>query len=260
MPELKVGVQLASLGLPLQRGLRAAAQMGATAVEIDARQHLRPADLTQTALRQLKKQLDDLNLVVCAVGFRTRRGYDVLDRLQERIEATKSAMTMAYQLGAQIVVNQIGRVPEERSGDRWDLMVDVLTELGKHAHRCGAFLAAETGSEPGDDLAALLAAVPEGSLGITLNPGNLILNQFSAADAVKSLGNNIMYVHAKDGVQDLAQGRGVEVPLGRGSADFPQIIGMLEEFSYRGYFTVERHQATDAISEAAMAVQYLQNL
>jgi len=259
VPQLSIGIQLTSLGLPFQRGLQAAARIGVSAVEIDARVHVKPRECTATALRQLRKLLDDLNLKVCAVRFRTRSGYNVTDRLQERVEATKAAMNLAYKLGAKVVVNQIGRVPEERSGEDWDLLVDVLSELGKHAQRCGAFLAAETGSESGADLAALLDAIPEGSLGVTLNPGNLIVNNFSARDSIQSLGTHIRYVHAKDGVRDLAQGRGVEVPLGQGSVDFPGLIGMLEEHAYRGYFTVERENAADPVSEVSAAVEYLRS-
>jgi sugar phosphate isomerase/epimerase len=102
--------------------------------------------------------------------------------------------------------------------------------------------------------------LPEGSLGVTLNPGNLIVNSFSPREAIESLGPHIMYVHAKDGVRDLARGRGVEVQLGRGSADFPTLLGTLEEYAYRGYFTVEREHADDPIGEIGMAVEYLKNM
>ncbi len=260
MPELKIGIQLNSLAMPLKRGLETAARLGADAVEIDARQHLNPNEMSRTAVRQLHKLLDDLNLKVCAIGFHTRRGYNVVEKLQERVEATKRAMDVAYALGAAVVVNQIGLVSTETEEHDLDLLVEVLSELGRHAHHCGAFLAAETGSESGPDLARLLDALPEGSMGVTLNPGNLIVNSFSPREAIESLGPHIMYVHAKDGVRDLARGRGVEVPLGRGSADFPTLLGALEEYAYRGYFTVEREHADDPIGEVGMAVEYLKNM
>ena len=260
VPALKIGLQLSSLRLPFRKAIEAASRMGAQAIEIDARQHLNLNQVSQTAIRQLKKTLSDANLSVCALSFTTRNGYNVVERLQERIEATKRAMDMAYKLGASIVVNQIGRIPEEAEGPDWDLLIEVMSELGQHAHYCGAFLAAETGSEDSTTLSKLIAAVPDGAMGVTLNPGNLIVNSFSAKEAVENLGEHIMYVRAKDGVRDLAQGRGIEVPLGRGTADFPELIGMLEEHSYRGYFTVARDNPSDPVSEAAMAVEYLRNI
>jgi len=263
VPELKIGVQLSSLRLPLRKALETAARMGASAVEIDARNQLNPREMTDTGLRQLKKTLDDLNLRVCALGFRTRSGYNVTDRITERVEATKSALRLAYKLGASVVVIQIGMVPEVEEDEEnhdWNMLVDVLGELGKHSQRCGAFLAAETGGESGVHLAKLVHALPEGSIGVTLNPGNLIVNNHSPREAIEALGEHIMYVHVKDGVRDLAQGRGVEVPLGRGSADMPELIGMLEDYSYRGYFTIERENATDPIGEVSMAMEYLRNI
>ena len=105
MLQIKVGVQLASLGLPLRKGLLTAREMGAEAVEIDARSELRPEDLSQTGVRQVRKMLDDLNLRVSCLSFRTRRGYHVADDLEARIDATKRALRLAYDLGASVVVN-----------------------------------------------------------------------------------------------------------------------------------------------------------
>ena len=54
--------------------------------------------------------------------------------------------------------------------------------------------------------------------------------------------------------------RGLETPLGRGSVDFPELIGVLEEHNYRGYFTIERRHTSDPVTEIGHAVQYLRNL
>ncbi len=260
MPQLKIAVDLRSLRLPFKQALIAARRLGASAVEIDARGEINPQELTQSGLRQLRKMLDDLELRVAAVAFRTRRGYDVAEDLERRIEATKGAMTFAYSLGASLVVNQIGRVPDKSEGPIWTTLLEALTDLGAYGQHIGATLAAETGSESGADLARLLAALPHGAVAVSLNPGNLIINGFAPLDAIQALGSNIRYVRAKDGVRDLAQGRGIETPLGRGSADFPAICGALEEHGYRGYWTVTREQAADPMTELGQAVQYLASL
>ena len=153
---LRIGVQLAALRQPLKKALQTAAQLGAEAVEIDARHELMPRELSTTGLRQFRKLLDDLNLKVCAVSFTTRRGYDVPDDLDARVGATKETMQMAYQLGASVVINQIGPVPPVPSDEtsvaerrRWQTLVEVLTDVGQFGQRCGARLAASTGTEPG---------------------------------------------------------------------------------------------------------------
>ncbi|HET6882511.1 MAG TPA: sugar phosphate isomerase/epimerase family protein [Pirellulales bacterium] len=260
MPALKTAVQARSVRLPLKRLLPLARQWGAGAVELDARGDANPQQLSQTGRRQLRKLFDDFELRVSAVSFRTRRGYDVADELDRRIEATKAAMNLAYELGAAWVVNQVGHVPEEPQGPRWNLLVEALTDLGNHAGRTGATLVAETGSEAGADLARLLGALPPGAVGVALNPGKLIINGFSPLEAVAALGPNVSYVYAQDGVRDLAQGRGIEVQLGRGSADFPALLGALEEYDYRGWWTVQRENAVDAPEEIGQAVSYLKSL
>ncbi len=260
MPAQKLAIQLHCLGLPLRRGLQVASQLGASAVEIDARSELRPGELSQTGMRQFRKLLEDLNLRVAAVRFPTRRGYNVVADLDRRVAATKDAMRLARELGSSLVVNQIGRVPADTTSPDWSTLTEALTDLGNYGHHVGAILAAETGSEPGEDLARLIKALPDGALGATLNPGNLIINGFETLPAAAALGRNILYVHAKDGVRDRARGRGDEVPLGRGLADFPALLGALEDFSYRGYLCVERHGAADPAYEIAQAMSYLNSL
>jgi len=260
MPALPVGIQLASLRMPFRKALYTASKLGAQGVEIDARNMTKPVDLSQTAKRQLRKELDDLNLRVCAVAFLTRRGYNVLEDLDRRVVATKNAMKMAYDLGASLVINQVGRIPASPEDAEWQLLVEVLTDLGNYGQRIGALLAADTGSESGPELARLLDALPEGFVGVNLDPGNLIINGFSPAEAVSALGPRILHIHAKDGVRDLAQGRGLEVPLGRGTADFPALLGAMEDHQYRGYLTIEREHSDDPVTEIGQAVQFLQNI
>jgi sugar phosphate isomerase/epimerase len=260
MPAIKIAVQARSVGLPLRQVLPLARQWGASAVELDARGDANPRNLSETGRRQLRKLFDDYELCVSAVGFRTRRGYDSADDLERRVDATKAAMQLAYDLGASWVVNQVGRVPEEASDPRWQTLVEVLTDLGNFGQRAGALVAAETGSESGGELARLLAALPHGAVGVCLNPGALIINGFSPLEAVAALGANITYVHAQDGVRDLAQGRGIEVQLGRGAADFPALLGSMEEHDYRGYWTIQREKAENPTEEIAQAVSYLKSL
>ena len=68
---------------------------------------------------------------------------------QDYLSGTKAAMELAYHVGAPVVVNHIGRVPADTESAAWRLLVEVLDELGRHGHRAGALLAAETGSESG---------------------------------------------------------------------------------------------------------------
>lgn len=258
MPELKIAVQLRAFGQPFKQALHTAASVGATAVEIDARNDLRPTEITDTACRQLRKMLDDLNLRISSVRFQTRHGYDYLPRLNERVDATKAAMRMAYRLGCNLVVNQIGRVPAETESPAYQQLAAVLSDLGRFGTHVGACLAAETGTEPCERLAELLAMDEQMFVGVAFNPGNLILNGFAVADGLRCLTDRLQLVVAHDAVQDLARGRGIEVPLGEGIADFPEILGRLEDSRYRSWFVVGKPgDGTDAVSSG---IQYLRCL
>ncbi len=142
MLQLKIGVHLPSLRAGLRDALPLAAKLGADAVEIDAHLNLRPGELSQTALRQLRKTLDDFRLRMCAISFRTRRGFGDLEQLDARVLRTKEVMRMAHALGTAIVVVHLGSIPPKPEGPQWNLLVEVLADLGRHGQHVGAMLAA----------------------------------------------------------------------------------------------------------------------
>lgn len=259
MPNLRIGIQLASLRQPFKKALQTAAKLGADSVEIDARQMLKPAEMTATATRHVRKMLDELDLSVCAIAFPTRRGYHVTEDLDRRVEATKQAMQMAYSLGAPVVINRVGRIPDEDTTERSTLH-DVLADLGRHGLRIGSRLAVESGAEDPQILRSLLDSLPEGAIGINLDPGDFIIHGFSAQEATSVLGSDVAHVHARDGVRDLSLGRGLETTLGRGSVDFAEIIAILENFAYRGAYTIKRDHCPDPVTEIGYAVQYLREM
>ncbi|MGB7324577.1 MAG: sugar phosphate isomerase/epimerase family protein [Rubripirellula sp.] len=258
MAELNVAIRTDSMRMPLRQSLEQASELGVRAIELDARSGIHPSQLSDTGLRQLRKTLDDLNLKVSSLRFPTQRGFDSIENLDRRIDATKSAMLLAYKLGAPVLVNAIGMVPESEDDPRYTTLREVMDDLGRHGARVGAFFAAETGTESGETLAKLLDTCVDGYVAVALNPGQLIVNRFSVPDAVKALRERVQLVCAVDGVIDLAAGRGISVPLGQGIADFPNLIGLLEENRYRGRYVVGR--ADSSIGELRQSVEYLKNL
>jgi sugar phosphate isomerase/epimerase len=260
MPPFRLAVRLKCLSLPLPKALARAREIGVSAVEFDARGPVKPQDLTPTALREIRKLLTDYELQVAAVEFQTRRGYGSTDELDRRVEATKAVMRMAHSLGAELVVNQVGQVPDDLASPEGQTLVEVLSDLGAYSQHAGAWLAAETGSESGADLRRLLDALPKGSLAVTLNPGNLIVNDHSPTEAVAALGDDIRHIRAIDGVRDLGRRRGTEVEVGRGSTDWPSLLGSLEEHGYRGSIAAGRENSDEPLVEIVKAVRYLSTL
>jgi len=253
---LKIGLDLAGLNMSARQALHTASRLGVDAVEIAARGELAPARLSQTGRREVRKLLADLRLCVAAVSFHTQRGYDTLEDLDRRVKATKDALRLAYDLRAPVVINRVGSLARDDQSDAWRLLLEVLGDLGRYGDYIGAKLAAETGSDTGADVARLLAALPDGAIGIDLNPGNLILAGNSPWEMIRLTGPSILHVHATDGIRN-ADGNGQFVALGQGGADFPALLDALEKHHYRGYFTVQRFGLHDPLAQFTQAVEYL---
>ncbi len=259
MLQLRKGVRLESLNLPLKRALIAAAQLGAAGVEINARTEVKPSDLTRTGVRHIKKLLNDHRLSVCCLHFPTRRGYDVADDLDRRVEATKAALSMAYDLGCPVVSNFIGAMPPTDSPAAQTLR-DALEEIGRHGQRVGATLAARTGPHEGERLAEWIRALDPGTLGVDFDPAGLVINKHDVEATMRAVGASVLHFRARDAVRDLSQEQGLEVQMGRGSVDLPPLLAILEEHDYHGFITVDRQPGTQSAAQCAEALEYLENL
>ena len=260
MANVKLAVSLSCLRQPLKQALHTAARLGATGIEIDARNGLRPEELSDTGRRQLRKMMDDLNLRVAAVRFPTHRGYEVVDDLDRRIDATKSAMHFAYKLGCRTVINAVGYIPDEENHPITQQLATSLTDLAKHGQHCGAMLACETGSEPVHRLVQLLDSLPEQAIGLHFNPARLIVNNHYTEDCVRVAASRVLSVALVDGVRDLSRGRGIEVEVGRGSAEFPEILGVLEEQGFDGWLIAERHAGNNTLRDIENAFKFVRAL
>ena len=135
-----------------------------------------------------------------------------------------------------------------------------IAEIGQFGERAGARLAATTGSEEGADLGRLLDALPEGAIGVDFDPGNLLVNGFSPRTALDSIGSRVLHVHATDGVRDWLGAEGAKRHWVAAQADYPALLGRLEELNYRGYFTILRRTSEEPTHEIGAAVEYLRSL
>ena len=158
------------------------------------------------------------------------------------------------------MVNRVGSVPPDAEDPRFELLTASLTALGAQGERVGARIAAQTGSESGEQLKQLIEALPEQAIGVDFHPNGLILQGHSPQEAIVDLGPWVVHVHACDAVRNLSGGQGAEVELGRGMAEFPSLLGQLEEFGYRDWVTIERHDSVDPIAEVGNAIAYLREL
>jgi sugar phosphate isomerase/epimerase len=253
----KIGIRLESLGLPLRRGLSEARRMGASGVQVDAVGDLAPGTLSQTGRREFRNLLRTHNLELTALGCPLRRGLDVAENQEARIDLVRKVMTLSFELGPRITIVEPGLVPEDPNDPAGSRMTEVLLALGQHGDRVGAVLALETGPQSGETLARYLATFDTGGLGVNLDPANLLMNGFDPYENATALRGRVVHVHAKDarvsGVNRVAK----EVPLGHGDIDWLRFLGTLEEIDYHGWLTIERESGDDRIRDVAEGVAFL---
>jgi sugar phosphate isomerase/epimerase len=260
MNRLKIGIRLESLGLPLRRALQEAERLGVGGVQVDAAGDLSPSTLSQTGRREFRHLLRSHNLELTALGCPLRRGLDIAENLEGRIEHVKKVMTLSYDLGPRIAIVQAGKVPESDEDPRTPLLTEALRALGAHGDRTGAVLALETGLEVGSMLRAFLDRFDTAGLGVNFDPANLLMNGFDVYEGLRALGGKVVHVHARDARSATASRSAQEVPLGHGDIDWLQLVGVLEEIEYRGWLTIERETGTDRRADVAEGVAFLRRL
>lgn len=260
METARLSLSASALDRDLRQAFRLTRDLGLGGVELDARHGLEPAAMSQTGLRQIRKWLGDEGLVVSGIAFPTRGGYGDADRLEPRITATKAALKLAHDLGAGVVTNHIGEIPANSDSAEWRLLVDVLTDIGAWSQHVGATLCAEAGRAAPADLARLIAALPEGSLGCDIVTGSLVVHGHDPAATVATLGDHVRAVHATDAVAGPFAGRGRAVILGTGQVEFASVFATLAERGYRGWIGLEPVEPREAAAELTAARDYLRAL
>jgi sugar phosphate isomerase/epimerase len=256
---VRVAVQTKCLAQPLRQALHTAGGLGAEGVQLDLRTELPMSETSDTGIRQLRKVLDDLNLRVGSVAFPTRRGYSDPEQIERRLEATTEAMRTASRLHARVIVINLGEIPPA-DDPRRSMLFEAASTLGRHGNRLGVQVAAQSSSGSATELREFIEALPDGTLGVNLSPADLIHRGELPLDFAATLGPHIAHVFANDAVRGLGRGGALDVELGRGSADFPELLGQMEEYDYRGWITVERRNSAQPVEDVANALQFLRSL
>jgi sugar phosphate isomerase/epimerase len=259
MAPLKIAVATRCLNLPLKESLRAAARFGATGVQLDAREEIRPGELTDTGRRQLQHALGELGLSIASLAFPTRRSFYDEEQLDARVSAAKQVMELAWNLEARVVTARIGKIPADKESKSSRLLFEVLSDLARHGNQVGATLAITPTHDSPAALSELITSVKTGPLGVDFDPAVFIMSGHSPPEALRTLHSLILHLTARDAIRDIDAG-GLETALGRGEVEWVELLPLLDEINYSGWVTVNRTQGDDRAGDAARAIQYLKNV
>ena len=260
MNRIKLGIDLASLQLPLRKGLQEASRLNGVGVQLPATGDLSPRRLSQTGRRELRHLLQTHNLDCAALICPFRHGLDVAEGLMERIDILTQALTLSFDLGARIVIVQAGPVPENDETPEARHLDEALRTLGQHGDRTGTTLALETGLDSGENLAAYLGRFDTAGLGVSFDPGNMLVHGFDPYQSLRALRGKVTCCQAKDARRAGASRSAAEVPLGHGDIDWLQMLGTFEEIEFRGWLTVKREEGTNRLADVATGFAFLRRL
>jgi sugar phosphate isomerase/epimerase len=231
--------------------------LGVSAVQVDAVGELAPANLTGTARREIRTLLRSYSLEVAAVNCPLRYGLDAATDLEARLARIREAMNFAYELGANRVVVPMPRVPTDAASPTAILARDSLENLGQHGDRVGTLVGLELGLNPGEAVRDYLKGFELGSLGVTFDPANLMLNGFDPVSSLMALSGLLVFAHARDARRATVSGGAREAPAGVGDLDWLLLIATLESLDYRGYLCVEREPCLTRLTDVANSVGFL---
>jgi sugar phosphate isomerase/epimerase len=179
------------------------------------------------------------------------------------IEHLKRVITAAPKLGLTVVNTFIGRDHQKTIDENWPLMMEVWTDLVRHAESAGVRIGIENcpmlfsnDEWPGGKNLAispaiwrrLFDAIPSKNLGLNIDPSHLIWQEIDAARCIREFGSRIVHVHAKDEridrealYQEGIYGLGWHVPKlpGLGDVHWGPFFAALTDIGYKGPVCIE---------------------
>lgn len=257
MPRFQLGVNLTALGQPPRPGLLAAAKLGVSGVQVEVTGEFAPDRLTATGRREFRTLLRGQNLTLAAMIAPLRRGLDVADDQQQRVEYVQKAMQLAADLGCRALVVPMPKLPGEEPTPRSAVMRETLADLSASGDRLGVRLAVEPGLDPGDAVAKYLDGFDTGGLAVTYDPANFLLNRLDPLVALSALGSRLAAVQARDGRAATVSGLAAETAVGAGDLDWFTLVATLEVVGYAGIMTVDREGGSDRAGDIAVGVRFL---
>lgn len=229
---------------PLEETIKRLARIGYEGIEIGAAApHAYPAYLNAERRREIRRVLDDNNIVVSAMlpAPGGGPGHNVSSPLAEErkaaIEQYKQVAQLCADLGGKILLYVAGwQIFGTSRQQAWDWSREALAEIAPVAADLGVTVAVEptpTDSnliESADDALELALAVGAPNVKTMFDTIHVYYRNEPATDYVYRLGDMLAYVHLSD-VDRLAPGQG------RG--DFVGLIEALNDIGYDGWLSME---------------------
>ncbi len=277
MYSFPIGVMVDSFRVETREAVKLAAKTGAKGLQMYSTTGVNsPDNLNYAARKELLAYVKDHGMIFSAICGDLGRGFGHAELNPGLIEKSKRILDFAKDMETDVVTTHIGVVPDDPNHDRYKIMQEACHELAVYADSIGSHFALETGPETSAVLKKFLDSLGSRGVAVNLDPANLVMvTGDDPVQAVYNLKDYIVHTHAKDGNMlyrtspDYIYGvtpmpedmKNIncfeEVPLGKGSVDFPAYLKALEDIGYRGFLTVEREAGEDPTADIQLAVDFL---
>jgi sugar phosphate isomerase/epimerase len=278
-----LGVLVECFGLGLRGGIERAAQLGLGCVQVSVGSgEAAPDNLSAAQRKDLLAFVKDHGMVISSLcGDIGGHGLMRAEENDYRYEVHKKQADLAAELECSVITTHIGIIPPEPAHPRYDVLLEACSRIGAYALNNGVRFAIETGPEPSTVLLGFLERIPDGSVGVNMDPANLaMITGDDPVAAVHRLKGRIVHTHVKDGkllayfgaervYTAFAEG-GItdermkhcflETPLGQGSVDFAAYFTALRDIGYDGWNAIEREVGDDPARDIELAMEYLRGI
>ena len=256
---VRLAVATAPFQLPVRQAIDLAGRIGVEGIQLDARSELKPAEMGETARKQLRHYLSERSLTLGSLACSLNRPLYEREKLDLRIERVREAMVLASQLKVPTLVLRAGQIPvDAESADR-ERLVGVLRDLAAFGNHLGVVPAITPSDDAVETLQTLAKEISTGPIGIDFDPAGFVMARRKPIDALRELHDVVQHVQIRDGRRDV-DGVGIETVVGQGDVPWLELIATTAEMNYRGWLTIRRTLGEDRPGDCARAAKFLRQL
>lgn len=182
-----------------------------------------------------------------------------MKRAEELIEAAR----FAVKIGVSRVATHVGFLPENTNDPEYAGIIAILRYIVKAYKALGIDFLFETGQETPTTLLRVIEDLGFDNVGINMDTANLILyGKANSADAITVFGKYVKDTHIKDGFYPTnGKELGMEVKVGEGLANVPEVVARLKAVGYKGNYIIEREiRGEQQTKDIADTKKYLEGI
>ncbi len=226
--------------MPIRESLRLVSDWGAQGVQLDVRDEIPLASFSDSAVRDLKHLLSELELSLASTCLPLKHPLYEPAQREGRLEFVQKAMRFSARLGAQTMTIPVGRIPAADHPDR-TLLFDMVSDLARLADHVGVTLALSPCQDAPAELAAFAQSIIAGTVGLDFDPAQLSMTGHDPATTFRESYLLAKHIQVRDGWRD-RDGGSQEMPFGEGSVDWVELFALIAESEYSGWCTLLRRQ------------------